>query len=48
MKRKKGYLILIVLLMTTIFSATAQTPAGVEAVDLGLPSGTKWANMKVG
>ena len=23
-------------------------PAGVEAVDLGLPSGTKWANMNVG
>jgi len=25
-----------------------QTPAGLEAVDLGLPSGTKWANMNVG
>ena len=25
-----------------------KTPAGVEAVDLGLPSGTKWANMNVG
>ena len=24
------------------------TPAGVVAVDLGLPSGTKWANMNVG
>lgn len=23
-------------------------PAGVEAIDLGLPSGTKWANMNVG
>ena len=23
-------------------------PAGVEAVDLGLPSGTKWANMNIG
>ena len=27
---------------------TGHTPAGVEAVDLGLPSGTKWANMNVG
>ena len=26
----------------------SQTPAGLEAVDLGLPSGTKWANMNVG
>ncbi len=25
-----------------------KTPAGVEAVDLGLPSGLKWANMNVG
>ena len=25
-----------------------KAPAGVEAVDLGLPSGTKWANMNVG
>ena len=23
-------------------------PKGLEAVDLGLPSGTKWANMNVG
>ena len=27
---------------------TGKAPAGVEAVDLGLPSGTKWANMNVG
>lgn len=27
---------------------TNNTPAGMEAVDLGLPSGTKWANMNVG
>ena len=26
----------------------SQTPAALEAVDLGLPSGTKWANMNVG
>ena len=32
------------LLMTEQVSA----PAGAEAVDLGLPSGTKWANMNVG
>ena len=25
-----------------------KTPEGVEAVDLGLPSGTKWANMNIG
>jgi len=28
--------------------APVVAPAGVEAVDLGLPSGTKWANMNVG
>ena len=27
---------------------TGEAPEGVEAVDLGLPSGTKWANMNVG
>lgn len=27
---------------------TGQAPANAEAVDLGLPSGTKWANMNVG
>ena len=27
---------------------TGKAPAGVVAVDLGLPSGTKWANMNVG
>lgn len=27
---------------------TDNVPAGLEAVDLGLPSGTKWANMNVG
>ena len=29
-------------------SDTGHAPAAVEAVDLGLPSGTKWANMNVG
>ena len=28
--------------------APDHTPAGVVAVDLGLPSGTKWANMNIG
>jgi hypothetical protein len=28
--------------------STGSAPAGVQAVDLGLPSGTKWANMNVG
>lgn len=27
---------------------TTDTPEGLEAIDLGLPSGTKWANMNVG
>jgi len=37
------------MLMLTIALATfAQAPDGVEAIDLGLPSGTKWANMNVG
>ncbi len=27
---------------------TGKVPEGVEAVDLGLPSGTKWANMNIG
>ena len=29
-------------------STPGTAPAGAEAVDLGLPSGTKWANMNVG
>ena len=29
-------------------SSTDNVPDGVEAVDLGLPSGTKWANMNIG
>ena len=32
----------------TAAGETSQPPEGVEAVDLGLPSGTKWANMNVG
>lgn len=44
----------VVELVNAIFSNAAEPntqgepPAGVEAVDLGLPSGTKWANMNVG
>ena len=33
---------------TTFTWRKVEAPAGVEAVDLGLPSGTKWANMNVG
>ncbi len=29
-------------------SSTGKAPAGAVAVDLGLPSGTKWANMNIG
>lgn len=37
------------LIMICVGSASwAQAPTNVEAVDLGLPSGTKWANMNVG
>lgn len=32
----------------TEVSVQENTPEGVEAVDLGLPSGTKWANMNIG
>lgn len=44
--RRKLLSILALTLMT--ISAWAQAPAGVEAVDLNLPSGTKWANMNIG
>jgi len=33
---------------TTFTWRKIEAPAGVEAVDLGLPSGTKWANMNIG
>ena len=33
---------------TTFTWRKVETPAGVEAVDLGLPSGIKWANMNLG
>ena len=33
---------------TTFTWRKVEAPAGVEAIDLGLPSGTKWANMNVG
>ena len=29
-------------------TSPGHTPAGVQAVDMGLPSGTKWANMNIG
>ena len=31
-----------------VVEAYVQTPVALEAIDLGLPSGTKWANMNVG
>lgn len=34
--------------VTAKMTKQAAAPAGAEAVDLGLPSGTKWANMNVG
>ena len=37
-----------VAMMLLALVAKAQAPSGVEAVDLGLPSGTKWATMNVG
>ena len=41
---------LLSILMLTLMSIAAwgQAPAGVEAVDLNLPSGTMWANMNIG
>lgn len=40
--------ILSTILFFTGLTMQAQAPDGVVAVDLGLPSGTKWANMNVG
>lgn len=44
MKKKLLFLLSVILL----FSCHDNSPEGVEAIDLGLPSGTKWANMNVG
>ena len=38
----------IVEIVNIILTGGNMAPAGVEAVDLGLPSGTLWANMNVG
>lgn len=38
----------ITVLVNAIMSGVGETPSNVEAVDLGLPSGTLWANMNVG
>ena len=40
--------ILTVMSVTTYGEDGPSAPVGAEAVDLGLPSGTKWANMNVG
>ena len=45
----KGNLLSLAVAMVAIACASAQTaPADVQAVDLGLPSGLKWATMNVG
>lgn len=38
----------ITVLVNAIMSGVGETPSNVIAVDLGLPSGTLWANMNVG
>ena len=38
----------ITVLVNAIMSGVGETPSNVVAVDLGLPSGTLWANMNVG
>ena len=38
----------ITVLVDAIMSGVGEAPSNVEAVDLGLPSGTLWANMNVG
>ena len=43
----RRYLFIVLLLLTSSLMM-AQAQSGVEAVDLGLPSGTLWANMNVG
>ena len=48
MKKVTKYLMMLGLLLTAANKVSAQTPTGVKAIDLGLPSGTRWANMNVG
>ncbi len=38
----------IIITVTVTASSGTETPAGLQAVDLGLPSGLKWASMNVG
>ncbi len=49
---KRYFFIATCILMSLTVGAQSSlskgAPANVEAVDLGLPSGTKWANMNVG
>lgn len=45
---KRSLLSLLLLLAAALPGHAGTAPEGVEAVDLGLPSGTKWANMNVG
>ena len=45
MKRLVYFLLVILTVSSTLFAASAQTH---EYVDLGLPSGIKWATMNIG
>ena len=38
----------IIIMITVTAKSSGDTPAGLQAVDLGLPSSTLWANMNVG
>ena len=46
--KKTKILMLLALLMVAVTGARAEAPSGAQAVDLGLPSGTLWANMNIG
>ena len=40
--------ITLVIFSIVAYAQTGTTPVGAQAVDLGLPSGTKWANINIG
>ena len=44
----KATVLTIALAVLAILGASAQAPANVQAIDLGLPSGIKWASCNVG
>ena len=45
---KKSYLLISLFLCCFLVGCDNKPPAALVAVDLGLPSGTKWANCNVG